>query len=75
MNRLVTTNGRTFDVKEGPIVPLLDVNSVLRFAEKTSLKDETDARLVRREIRPLIHWATRNQDRHRVIGRKWSKFN
>ena len=68
------THGRTHDVAEGPAVPLLDLNSVLRYTVKAVsgiAEDERSA--VRRSVRPLIHWATRNQDRHKPIGQKWCK--
>ena len=71
-------NGRAFDSSEGPAIPLLDLNSVLRFTEKSAVAtcdgEISKTSTMRAIVRPLIHWATRNSERHRPIGKKWCKF-
>ena len=65
-------HGRAYEADEGPAVPLLDLNSVQRFISRYSESQSgvADHAVMRSLMRPLIHWATRKQDRHAPIGQK-----
>ena len=75
VNNSVIMHGRAYEAEEGPAVPLLDLISVQRFVSRRSENEPeiADHAMMRSLMRPLIHWATRKQDRHGPIGQRWCK--